>query len=379
MRIAFRLSVAMACLMVLSLGSAEARNITGEDWGTIQSGEKVSLFTLKGAGGLEARITNYGGRIVSLYVPNKQGGKTDVQLGFDDLASYEKDGFYGALVGRYVGRISHGGSFMLDGKTYQLEKTSPDAKFVIHGGTAAFSNKLWQSRMRDGAEPRLILTLNSPDGDGGFPGALAVTVIYTLTRDNGLKIDYRAEGGPTIANLTNHAYFALQGEGNGDISQQTLQVFADKYTPADTDNLETGEILPVDGTPFDFRKPVRLADVLHSSFPQIAMRQGLDMNFVIQGRPGALRPAAVMHDPGTGITMEVATTEPCMQLYSDGIGDRTVTGKGGKIYRSFYAMSLETQNYLDAINHPTFPANPSTIVRPGQPLRETTIFRFRHD
>jgi aldose 1-epimerase len=339
------------------------------------------LYTLK-AGGLEARITNFGGRIVALTVPNAHGGKTDVELGFDDFASYfRKDTIYGGVVGRYVGRISHGGSFTLDGKTYQLEKTAPDAKFVIHGGTAAFSNKLWQGRMQDGAEPSLVLTLQSPDGDGGFPGALSVTVTYTVTRNSALKIEYRAEakGGPTIANLTNHSYFALQGEGQGDISNQTLQVFADKYTPADADNLETGEILAVEGTPFDFRKPVRLGDVLRSSFPQIAMRQGLDMNFVIQGKPGSLRPAAMMHDPGTGIRMAVSTTQPCMQLYSDGIGDHTVIGKGGKIYRSFYAMSLETQNYLDAVNHPSFPAEPSTVILPGKPLQEVTVFRFSHD
>ena len=372
----------LAVLCAVFPSAAMAANISGEEWGKTDKGEPVFLYTLKGGGGLQARITNFGGRIVSLLVPNRQGGKTDVELGFDDFASYfRKDNIYGGLVGRYVGRISHGGSFVLDGKTYQLEKTSPDAKFVIHGGTAAFSNKLWLARMRDGAEPSLILTLDSPDGDGGFPGRLAVTVTYTLTKNSGLKIDYRAQaiGGATIANLTNHSYFALQGEGNGDISNQTLQVFADKYTPADADNLETGEILPVDGTPFDFRKPVRLGDVLHSSFPQIAMRQGLDMNFVIEGKPGTLRPAAVMHDPGTGISMEVSTTQPCMQLYSDGIGDRTVTGKGGKIYRSFYAMSLETQNYLDAVNHPSFPDNPSTVIRPGRPLHEVTLFRFRHD
>lgn len=357
---------------------AMAANITSAEWGKTDKGEPVFLYTLK-AGGLKARITNFGGRIVSLLVPNAHGGNTDVQLGFDDFASYfRKDNIYGGLVGRHVGRISHGGSFTLDGKTYQLEKTSSDAKFVIHGGTAAFSNQLWQGRMQDGAEPNLILTLNSPDGDGGFPGALSVTVTYTLTKDSGLKIDYRAEGGPTIANLTNHSYFALQGEGNGDISNQTLQVFADKYTPADEGNLETGEILAVDHTPFDFRKPVRIGDVLHSSFPQIAMRQGLDMNFVIEGKPGTLRHAAVMRDPGTGITMEVSTTEPCMQLYSDGIGERTVVGKGGKIYRSFYAMSLETQNYLDAVNHPEFPATPSTILVPGKPLHEVTVFKFSH-
>ena len=145
----------------------------------------------------------------------------------------------------------------------------------------------------DGEEPSLTLTLESPDGDGGFPGALTTTVTYTITRNNELKLDYRAAAvdRPTVANLTNHSYFALQGEGNGDISEQTIQVFADKYTPADADNLETGEILPVDGTPLDFRKPVRLGDVLHSAFPQIAMRQGLDMNFVVNGKPGTLRPA----------------------------------------------------------------------------------------
>jgi aldose 1-epimerase len=360
-------------------GAAHAQNITRQDWGVTDKGERVELFTLKGTKGLEARITNFGGRVVDLYVPNAHGGKTDVELGFDDFQSYyRKDSIYGALVGRYVGRISHGGSFPLNGKTYQLEKTDPVAKNVIHGGTAGFHNKVWTAKIQDGPEPSLILTLESPDGDGGFPGKLAVMVTYTVTRNNELKVDYHAEaiGGPTIANLTNHSYFALQGEGNGDISDQMIQVFADKYTPADADILQTGEILPVDGTPLDFREPVRLGDVLHSPFPQIAMREGLDMNFVVNGKPGTLRPAARLSDPHTGIVLDVSTTQPCVLLYSDGIGDRTVTGKGGKIYRTFYAMSLETQNYLDAVNHPEFPATPSTILVPGKPLREVTVFKF---
>ncbi|HXR95559.1 MAG TPA: aldose epimerase family protein [Rhizomicrobium sp.] len=360
-------------------GPAHAQNIIRQDWGTTDNGEKVELFTLKGVRGLEARITNFGGRVVALYVPNAHGGKTDVELGFDDFGSYyRKDNIYGGLVGRYVGRISHGGSFPLNGKIYQLEKKDPAAKFVIHGGAAGFHNKVWTAEMREGEEPSLILTLDSPDGDGGFPGRLATTVTYTVTRNNELKLDYHAEaiGGATIANLTNHSYFALQGEGNGDISDQTLQVFADRYTPADADNLETGEILPVDGTKLDFRKPVLLSDVLHSSFPQIAMRQGLDINMVINGKVGTLRPAARLSDPHTGIVLDVLTTQPCMQLYSDGIGERTVTGKGGKIYRTFYAMSLETQNYLDAVNYPEFPATPSTILVPGEPLHEITVFRF---
>ena len=229
----FRVFIAAACLAAASVGGAQARNITGEDWGTAANGEKVSLYTLRGAHGLEARITNYGGRIVSLYVPNRQGGKTDVQLGYDDFASYEKEGgFFGALVGRYVGRISHGGSFPLNGKTYQLEKTDPNAPFVIHGGTAGFNRKLWKAQMHDGPEPSVTLTLVSPDGDGGFPGELTTTVTYTVTRDNALRLEYRATSDrPTVANFTNHAMFALQGEGNGDVSDQTMQIFADHFTP----------------------------------------------------------------------------------------------------------------------------------------------------
>src|SRR5689334_25067390 len=364
-----------ACLCVLPLGAAQARNITEEAWGTAQNGETVSLFTLKSARGLEARITNYGGRIVSLYVPNKQGGKTDVQLGYDDFAAYEKAGdFYGALVGRYVGRISRGGSFTLDGKTYQLEKRDPNAPFVIHGGTAGFNRKVWQARMHDGAEPSLTLTLVSPDGDGGFPGQLTTTVTYTVTRDNALRLEYRATSDrPTVANFTNHAMFALRGEGNGDISDQTMQIFADRYTPADAGNLVTGEIASVDGTPADFRKPVRVGDVQHSDWPQIAIRKGIELEMVINGKPGTLRPAARMIDPHTGIVMDVSTTQPCMVVYGDSIGNNTVTGKGGKIYRNFYAMSFETEGYLDAVHHPNFA---STVVTPQKPMHEVTVFKF---
>ncbi len=365
----------LVALFWAAASTAQAANITEADWGTTADSRKVQLFTLTGPKGLEARITNFGGMIVSLMVPNKQGTKTDTELGFDDAASYQKGSVFGAVIGRYVGRVSHGGSFSIDGKTYQLEKSSPDAKFVIHGGTAAFSKKLWQAEMKDGAEPSLILTLVSPDGDGGFPGALTTVMTYTLTKDRALRIDYKATSDrPTIANLTNHSYFALQGEGNGDISNQTLQVFADKYTPQDADNLVTGEIASVGGTPFDFRKPVRLGTVLNSPFDQIAMRGGLDICMVINGKPGTLRRAARLADPGTGIVMDVSTTQPGLQLYSDNIGTRTQVGKGGKTYRTFYSMSLETEGYLDAINHPNFP---SRLVAPGQPLHEVTEFKFR--
>ena len=372
---ALRLSFIAAILCAaIPLGAANARNIVDEDWGITQGGEQVLLFTLKGAHGLEARITNYGGRIVSLHVPNKQGGKTDVMLGYNNYMPYEKDGYNGAIIGRYVGRISRGGSFTLDGKTFQLEKKDPAAPLVIHGGTAPFSHKVWRAQMQDGPEPSLTLTLVSPDGDGGFPGQLTTTITYKVTNDNALRLEYRATSDrPTVANLTNHAMFALQGEGSGDISDQQIQVFADRFTPADTANLVTGEILPVEGTPVDFRKPVRIGDIQNSDFPQIAMRRGIELAMVINGPPGTLRPAARMSDPRTGIVMDVATTQPCMVVWSHNIGKRTVSGKGGKTYGNFEAIAFETQGYLDAVNHPNFA---STVVTPQKPMHEVTVFKF---
>ncbi len=367
-------AAALVAAALLFSAPAKAENITVQDWGVTEKGATVQLYTLKGARGLEARITNYGAVLSDLIVPTRDGKKVDVLLGFDNFKDYERGGIYGGLVGRYVGRISKGGSFTLNGKTHQLQKANPAAKFVIHGGTAAFHKKLWYAEMKDGPEPSLMLTVASPDGDGGYPGLLVTTVTYTMTRDNGLKIDYQAVSPDvTIANLTNHAYFALQGEGNGDIANQTLQVFADRFTPQDADNLVTGEIASVDGTPFDFRKPKRVGEVLTLPDPQIAMRGGLDISMIVNGKPGTMRPAAKMSDPGTGIVMEVLTTQPAIQLYSNNIGTRTVVGKGGKTYLTYYSMSLETEGYLDAVNQPQFP---SSTIGPGKPMHETTLFRF---
>jgi aldose 1-epimerase len=354
---------------------AQAQSITVRDWSTTSAGVPVQLYTLKGARGLEARITNFGAVLSDLIVPAKDGRKVDVLLGFDDVKGYERGGVHGAIIGRYTGSISKGGSFPLNGKLVQLHKTNPNARHVIHGGTAGFHRKLWHAEMKPGREPSLMLTVSSPDGDGGFPGLLVTTVTYTVTRNNELRIDYQAVSPDvTVANLTNHAYFALQGEGNGDITNQTLQVFADRYLPQEpADLLVTGEIAPVDGTPLDLRKPVRLGDVLTSTWPQIAMGHGLDISVIVNGKPGALRPAARLADPGTGIVMEVLTTHPTMQIYSNNIGTRSVTGKGGKTYRNFSSLSLETQGYLDAPNQPHFP---SSEVAPGRPMHETTVFRF---
>ena len=364
----------LGAVLLCACASAQARpGITAANWGRTTRGEQVVLYTLSGAGGLEARISNFGGVIVSLNVPNRTGSKTDVMLGFDDLASYENDGVHGALIGRYANRIGANGTFLLDGRTIQLERPSRDQKIVIHGGMAGFHRKVWQARMHDGPEPGLELTVVSPDGDGGFPGALTTTVLYTVTRDNALRLEYRAVSDrPTVANLTNHAYFALQGEGNGDILEQRLQVFADRYTPTNPDNLPTGDIASVVGTPLDFRTAVRLGDILASRFEQIARRGGLDINMIVNGTPGVLRPAARISDPGTGIVMEVLTTQPGMQLYSNNV-TRTTRGKGGKPYGNHSSMSFETQHYPDSPNRPEFP---STVVTSSRPLHEVTVYKF---
>jgi aldose 1-epimerase len=365
--------VFLALLLCPCLSAQRRPGISAADWGTTVNGDKVGIYTLTGAGGLEARISNFGGVIVTLNVPNKNGSKTDVMLGYDDLASYEKGGVYGAVIGRYANRIGSNGTFPLAGTRIQLARVSPDQKIVIHGGTAGFQKKVWHAQMRDGAEPSLELTVVSPDGDGGFPGALTTTLVYTVTRDNELTLDYRAVSDrPTVVNLTNHAYFALQGEGNGDVSEQRMQVFADSYTPSSPDNLPTGAIAPVAGTPLDFRKPVRLGDILDSRFEQIALRGGLDINVIVNGTAGVLRPAARISDPRTGIVMEVFTTQPGMQLYSDNV-TRTTTGKDGKLYGNRYAMSFETQHYPDSPNRPEFP---STVVTPSTPLHEVTVYKF---
>jgi aldose 1-epimerase len=227
--------------------------------------------------------------------------------------------------------------------------------------------------MHDGPEPSVTLSLFSPDGDGGFPGNLHASVTYTVTKDNALKLAYRATtDAPTVVEMTNHAYFNLGGEGSGDVLDSRLQIFADTFTPADAISIPTGELRNLAGTPLDFRKPVRVGDTVDSPYDQIATYHGYNMNFVIRGKPGTLRPAAKFTDPKSGRVMEVLTTQPGMQLYSDNITG-TVTGKGGHIYGNRNAMSFETQHYPDSPNHPAFP---SEEIKPGQPMHEVTVFKF---
>jgi aldose 1-epimerase len=271
-----------------------------------------------------------------------------------------------------VNRIGSNATFTLEGRKYQIDH--PDGQqWVLHSGPNGFQKRVWTAVPHDGPEPSLTLTLVSPDGDTGFPGALTAAVTYTVLKNNSLKLEYRATSdAPTVVNLTNHAYFNLAGEGSGDVLNDKVQVFADYFTPADQISIPTGEIRSVAGTPLDFRKPVRVGDTVDSSYDQIATYKGYNINFVLRGKPGKLRPAAKFFDSASGRVMEVFTTQPGMQLFSDNIVG-TITGKGGKLYGNRYSMSFETQHYPDSPNHPNFP---SEEIRPGHPLHEVTVFRF---
>lgn len=360
----------MVILMAMA-SPALAANITAAPWGVTSKGEAAQIFTLKGAGGLEARISDFGGVIVELNVPDRHGDKANVMLGYDTLAQYEKGGVFGALIGRYANRVN-GSQFTLHGQTYMLDH-APGAAFVIHGGPSGFQKRVWQATMHDGAEPSLELRITSPDGEGGWPGTVAVTVTYTVTRDNALTIDYRATSDkPTVMNLTSHNFLNLGGDGSGTALDHRIQLFADAYTPGDAAGIPSGQIAPVKGTPMDFTSPVRLGDVVDSSFEQIAGRKGLDHNFILRGTPGVLRPAAIVSDPASGRVLEVSTTQPGIQVYSDNTA-APVAGKNGKSYPPRASISLETQHYPDSPNRPEFP---STEVGPGKPLHEVTVFKF---
>lgn len=363
--------VATAAMMAGLAMPAAAANITKEVWGTTQKGEEVDLYTLEGAGGIEAKISNYGGVIVNLYVPGRDGKKADIVLGYDNFAQYERGGFYGALIGRFANRINNA-SFPLDGQIVKLDHRA-NSLVVLHSGAAGFNRRVWTATMHDGPEPSLVLTVLDPDGSGGMPGNLTATVTYTLTKNNELKVDYRATTDkPTVVNLTNHSYFNLAGEGSGSVDDQLLQLFADQYTPSDDKLIPTGQIAPVKGTPIDFTSPKPVGVALNSDFPEIVARHGMDINFVVRGEPGTLRPAARFEDPKSGRVMEVLTTQPGIQIFSDNKMQPSV-GKGGKTYVNHSALTFETQHFPDSPNQPSFP---STEITPSHGLHEITVFRF---
>ena len=363
----------LAALPMIALsGRAMAANITAQDWGTTQKGERVQLFTLKGKGGLEARITNFGGVVVNLFVPDRHRKKTDVVLGYDSFAEYEKGGVFSALIGPYANRL--GLTFPVDGKTYTQPRPVPRAGAqptptgpiqVLHSGGIGFQKRVWDAVMHDGPEPSLALTIKDADGTGGFPGNVLVTVTYTIRRDNTMVLDYRGTTDkPTVLSLTNHFYFNLKGEGSGAIDNEIVTLYAEQYSP----NFITSELRGSRGTVFDFSRPTRIGDRL--VMPEAG--PGFDTNMVVAGKPGTLRPAARIDDPDSGIVMVVSTTQPGFQFYTDNIGN-TTTGKAGHQYGNHNAISIETEKYPDAPNHPEFP---SAEVTPDKAMHEVTEFHF---
>ena len=358
-----------------------------QPFGVTAKGEKVSLYTLEGAGGLKLEVTDFGGRVVRCWAPDKNGKLADVTLGWNTVGEYEKNGFsMGTLIGRYGNRIRDG-KFTLDGKEHQLpvNETTPAPRHCnLHGGPDGWDTKVWTAEARreqpglaDTYVPCLTLTLVSPDGDMGFPGTVTCTVTYKVLPDNTWTIDYVATTDrPTVLNLTHHSYWNLAGEASGNVLDQELQIFADKWTKTD-DGLIPVSDEPVAGTGFDFttlRKIGAKADWMAAQPSLKCTDNWYDHNFVLRGKLGELKPAATMRDPGSGRKLEIWTTEPCMQMYGAQNMDGTMNAKAAGVkYPRFAGVALETQHYPDSPNHPEFP---STVLRPGETFRSHTEYRF---
>jgi aldose 1-epimerase len=326
---------------------------------------------LRNAQGAEAKITNYGGIVVSLKVPDREGRMGDVVLGYDTLDEYIKSNpYFGCLVGRYGNRIAKG-RFTLNGKEYTL--ATNNGPNHLHGGLKGFDKVVWEAKPSvSNAGPALELRYMSKDGEEGYPGNLLVTAIYTLTNKNELRLDFSATTDKeTIVNLTHHSYFNLAGEG--DILNHEVMIVADKFTPVDSTLIPTGELRPVKGTPFDFTNPTAIGARINDKDEQLAFGKGYDHNWVINKPLGKLGLAARVYEPTTGRVMEVLTTEPGMQFYTGNFLDGTIVGKGGKPYKFRCAFCMEPQHYPDSPNKPNFP---SVVLRPGEVYRSTIIYRF---
>jgi aldose 1-epimerase len=345
-------------------------------FGKTAGGEEIDLYTLHN-GSVEVSISTWGAGVTSVRVPDRTGAMADVVLGFDTLAPYLKDHpFFGVVVGRYANRIGQA-HFTLDHKEYTL--VANNGKNQLHGGPEGFYRKVWKAEELDAKDgPALKLTYVSPDGEQGFPGTLTASVVYTLTDDGALRMEYSATTDkPTVVNLTNHAYFNLAGQGEGEILGHELMVRAARYTPVDDTSIPTGELRSVGDTPFDFRKPTALGARIGATDAQLTIGKGYDHNFVLDGgQTKKPRLVARMRDPKSGRVLEILTTEPGMQLYTGNFLDGKITGKGGKVYAYRTGFCLETQHYPDSPNHPSFP---STTLRPGKRYQSTTLYRFTTD
>lgn len=365
--------LAAICLTPLASPAFAAPSVTTADYGTTKTGDKVQVFTLKNDAGLSARILDLGGILDRVDAPDRKGVKTNVIVGFKDLAGYETWGSMSALTGRFANRIRNG--FTLDGKHYELAANPKGV--TLHGGRPGYSSRILKSSTfanADGAGVKL--TLVSPDGDQGFPGTLTLNVTYTLTKTNDLRIDYEATTDkPTVLNLTNHTYFNMAGGGSA--NDQLLQVNAQRYTPTDPDQVPTGDLAPVAGTPLDFRKLTPIGKNINSSDPLMLYGRGFDHNYVLDKPAGDPLPlAARLYDPKSGRVLELRTTEPGVQVYSSNNFNGGQVNWEGKTLRQGDGLALETQHYPDSPNKPQFP---TTELRPGQTFKSTTLMHFTTD
>jgi aldose 1-epimerase len=349
--------------------------VTKEPFGSV-NGKAVDMYTLTNSNGMEVKILTYGGIIQSVKVPDRHEHFENVTLGFDNLTDYvERSPYFGCITGRYANRIALG-RFTLDGVTYQLPINNPPNS--LHGGTVGFDKHVWAATViqnNDGVG--LKLTDTSPDGDQGYPGTLESEVVYLLTDRNQIRMDYRATTDKaTVVNLTNHAYWNLEGEGSGSIDDHVLKLNASNYTPVDPTLIPTGAIDPVAGTPMDFTRSTAIGDRIRDSFEQLVIGRGYDHNWVLDRHgpndTSMIRAARVL-EPDSGRVLEVFTTEPGIQFYSGNFLDGTLVGTSGRMYRQGDGFALETQHYPDSPNKPNFP---STVLRPGQVYKTSTIYQF---
>lgn len=353
--------------------SQEVTTLSGlkkSDFQSVVDGDSTNLYVLTNSNGMEVTVTNYGGVIVSVMVPDKNGDMQDVVLGFDNIDDYVNiNNNFGATIGRYGNRIANG-KIVVEGVEYDLPKNNYG--HTLHGGPNGFNTKVFKANQLDGQT--VEMTYLSKDGEEGFPGNLSVKVTMKLTDDNAIDISYEAETDKeTVCNLTNHSYFNLSGDASNTILDDLLMVNADSFTPVDATFMTTGEIAPVEGTPMDFRTPTAIGERINADYDQLKNGKGYDHNWVLNAKGDVTQLAATVYSPKTGIELEVFTSEPGLQIYTGNFLDGTITGKNGVVYNQRTAICLESQKYPDSPNKPEWP---SPYLKPGDRYTSKCVYKF---